>query len=128
MLRSLTGQDLKVGGEGMRAFYDKMLVDKANAIGKKYGARVQQSTINGHDPETGIEDTENVGPRTSVHVLPITPELKRAALTKGFPMFAAGGLTAGSLAGSQSAGQAPDPNAQMLNALRGQVSQPTPPM
>ena len=38
----LTGQDLKVGGEGMRAFYDKMLVDKANAIGKKYGARVTQ--------------------------------------------------------------------------------------
>ena len=35
------GLDLKVGGEGMKSFYDKMLVDKANAIGKKYGAKVE---------------------------------------------------------------------------------------
>lgn len=41
----LSGLDLKVGGEGMKAFYDKMLVDRANALGKKYGAKVEQKEI-----------------------------------------------------------------------------------
>jgi len=37
--------DLKVGGEGMKKFYDKMLVDKANAIGKKFGAKVEYKSL-----------------------------------------------------------------------------------
>lgn len=37
----LDGVDLDVGGEGMKAFYDKMLVNKANDIGKKFGAKVE---------------------------------------------------------------------------------------
>lgn len=45
------GQNLKVGGEGMKQFYDKMLVDKANALGKKYGARVNQIG-EGNEPNT----------------------------------------------------------------------------
>lgn len=40
-IHQLSGADLKVGGEGMKAFYDKMLVNKANALGKKYGAQVE---------------------------------------------------------------------------------------
>lgn len=39
------GVDLKVGGEGMKEFYDKMLVNKANALGKKFGARVGQHDV-----------------------------------------------------------------------------------
>ena len=46
----MSGLDLKVGGEGMRAFYDKMLVDKANAIGKKHGARVEQGPLPAEKP------------------------------------------------------------------------------
>jgi hypothetical protein len=42
---TLEGLDLKVGGEGMKAFYDKMLVDKANAIAKKYGGKVEDKNI-----------------------------------------------------------------------------------
>lgn len=42
---TLSGQDLKIGGEGMKKFYDKMLVDKANAIGKKFGAKVEQKEL-----------------------------------------------------------------------------------
>jgi Inorganic Pyrophosphatase len=37
----LSGLDLKVGGEGMKGFYDQMLVNKANAIGKKFGTQVE---------------------------------------------------------------------------------------
>lgn len=39
---SLENVDLKVGGEGMKGFYDKMLVDKANALGKKFGVKVEK--------------------------------------------------------------------------------------
>jgi hypothetical protein len=63
---TITGIDLTVGGEGMKGFYDKMLVDYANKIGKKWGAKVEDATINvvhsGDDPYviasagTGIDD------------------------------------------------------------------------
>jgi hypothetical protein len=41
------GQNLKVGGEGMKAFYDEMLVNYANKLGKKYGVKVEMSDIGG---------------------------------------------------------------------------------
>lgn len=41
----LSGLDLKVGGEGMKGFYDKILVDFANKFGKKYGAKVDETRV-----------------------------------------------------------------------------------
>jgi hypothetical protein len=80
------GIDLKVGGEGMKAFYDKMLVDKANALGKKHGARVEQQTIDKpYVDQFGKTKQEQAQP---VHVLRITPQLREAAM-KGFPLFSA---------------------------------------
>lgn len=38
----LSGLDLKIGGEGMKGFYDKELVNIANDLGKRYGARVEK--------------------------------------------------------------------------------------
>jgi GGDEF domain-containing protein len=43
--KSLEGLDLKVGGEGMKGFYDKILVDFANKFGKKFGAKVGESAL-----------------------------------------------------------------------------------
>lgn len=40
------GLDLKVGGTGMKGFYDKIIVDYANKFGKKFGSRVQSVGIN----------------------------------------------------------------------------------
>jgi len=37
----LEGDDLDIGGEGMRKYYDKMVVSQANTIGKKFGAKVE---------------------------------------------------------------------------------------
>jgi hypothetical protein len=39
------GADLKVGGEGMKGFYDKMLVDYANKFGKRFGTKVEDLNI-----------------------------------------------------------------------------------
>jgi hypothetical protein len=48
-----SGVDLKVGGEGMRGFYDKMLPAAAEKIGKVGGARVEDATIGASAKEAG---------------------------------------------------------------------------
>lgn len=40
-----SGLDLKVGGKGMTDFYDKLLVNKANELGKKFGAKVERAEL-----------------------------------------------------------------------------------
>ncbi len=45
-VRELNGVDLRVGGEGMLKFYDDMLVNVANKLGKKYGARAEMGQTN----------------------------------------------------------------------------------
>lgn len=49
---TLTGLDLKVGGEGMKGFYDKIIPDYARKFGKQWGAKVGESEI----PEVGGAD------------------------------------------------------------------------
>jgi hypothetical protein len=41
----LRGNDISVGGEGMKGFYDKMLPDYLNTYGKPYGAQVQMDSV-----------------------------------------------------------------------------------
>ncbi len=43
----LEGLDLKVGGEGMKGFYDKILPNFLNKYGKKWGAKVEDTHIKG---------------------------------------------------------------------------------
>ncbi len=42
----ISGDNLMIGGEGMRGFYDRMLVNTANKLGKKFGAKVGEAQIN----------------------------------------------------------------------------------
>ena len=44
-LQVLENPDLKVGGEGMKGFYDKIVPDIANKLGKPFGAKVGDTTI-----------------------------------------------------------------------------------
>jgi hypothetical protein len=78
-----SGEGLKVGGEGMKAFYDKMLVDKMNALGRKFGSKVEKQNINLRNKGAAPSDYET----KPVHVFPITPELRNHIKTKGFPLF-----------------------------------------
>ena len=43
--KQLSGIDLKVGGEGLKRLYDKVVVNSANKIGKKHGAKVGVITL-----------------------------------------------------------------------------------
>lgn len=57
-VKQLQGLDLKVGGEGMKGFYDKILPDFMRKYVKKWGAKVERSTIN----KGGTPITEYRGP------------------------------------------------------------------
>lgn len=47
MWKKLSGLDLKVGGEGMRAFYDQMLPQMVNKYVKKWGGKVGETKLPG---------------------------------------------------------------------------------
>jgi hypothetical protein len=54
--KTLSGLDLKVGGEGMKAFYDQIVPKLAGKLGKKFGSKVEDVKVN---TETEIfSDTE----------------------------------------------------------------------
>jgi hypothetical protein len=72
--RALTDLDLQVGGEGMRKYYDDIVRNEMNKLGKPHGVQVKQGTI------------ESSG-RTPVHYMDIPPSLKEQLLTKGMPLF-----------------------------------------
>jgi hypothetical protein len=71
--------------EGNRVWYDKILVNKLNEIGKPYGAKVEWRAF--------PEFEENA----RIVVFPITPALRNAALEKGFAKFSLTPLGAGAL-------------------------------
>ena len=62
-LRSLTGEDLKIGGEKLKSFYDGMIKNYASKFGKKFGARVGTTEINPYDDEavSGTRVMERLG-------------------------------------------------------------------
>lgn len=90
-VQTISGLDLSVGGEGMKGFYDKIIPEYLSKLGKKYGAKVGQTEL----PALTWDEIKRYGKQTSkqkIHYLELTPELKRAALEEGFPMFAIGGM------------------------------------
>jgi len=111
----LAGDDIKVGGEGMKGFYDKIVPNFLNQFGKKYGAKVQTvplalPTIAEHFgqteeqfqalPQDVQEDMHRrfeyqrgkTTPKTAlVHTFPITPEMREDVTKNGVPLYAEGG-------------------------------------
>ncbi len=41
----IEGKDFTVGGEGMKGFYDKIIPDAANKLGKKFGTKVGETKV-----------------------------------------------------------------------------------
>lgn len=105
----LRGLDLKVGGEGMSGFYDKIVPAYMGKLGKKFGAKVEnirfphyvvdhgrgsESSTPGreHDLELAERNARSNSAKVKdksivAHSMTITPELKRAAVGEGFPLF-----------------------------------------
>jgi hypothetical protein len=91
----LEGEGLNVGGEGMKAFYDRNLVNITNDIIKKYGGKVGPVDVNMKDTvkrkisigESAVTRTEDRTPNLATkNGFTITPQLREAA-SSGFPLF-----------------------------------------
>ena len=67
-------EGLRIGGEGMRGFYDQMLPAFMNKYGKKWGVKVEDIDL--PDLEDGL----------TAHAVPVTEEMK-ASVMEGQPMF-----------------------------------------
>lgn len=115
-MHMLTGQDIKVGGEGMKGFYDKKVPNILNSIGKKYGVKTQ---LGGYklpgDPSQRGDASERLGVAhvpladmnpeqvqafnqrlddanaKHLHHFPITEEMRKDVLTNGLPLYSQGG-------------------------------------
>jgi hypothetical protein len=69
--KKYSGLDLEVGGEGMKGFYDKILVDYAKKLGKKFDSQVK---------DISLDDNE-------FHSMEITDKLKQQVVGQGFELF-----------------------------------------
>jgi hypothetical protein len=81
----LKGDDLTIGGEGMKKYYDDIYPKFLDKYGKKYGASVGETKIktgNAYAQTKGIPATE------TIRYLDITPQMKEGT-SKGQPLFAA---------------------------------------
>ena len=104
----LEGEDLNIGGEGMKGFYDKKVPNILNGIGKKYGVKTELGghTIQGRGRERTEEEfrqaTQNVPferhkefdyePKPiPVHYFPITEEMRQDVKKNGIPLYESGG-------------------------------------
>lgn len=67
------GVDLKVGGEGMRAFYDQILPSEVNKYAKKWGGKVGSTSLDGSN-RSGVIDGDKV--YFTVNGVDITDPLK----------------------------------------------------
>ena len=93
--RVLEGNDMQTGGEGMKAFYDKLLPGRLKEIVRKLGHEAQL------EPVTIKHGTRKKGEphQTALHSLVMTPELKESIL-KGMPAYKQGGdVSEGCVAG-----------------------------
>ena len=79
--RELSGENLRVGGEGMKGFYDNILPKSLDKLGKKFGAKVGKTDMDG----------------VEVWQMDITPQMRESVVTKGQPLFAIPAIGAGLL-------------------------------
>jgi len=90
---NLRGVDLKVGGKGMRGFYDKILPPAVNKMVKKHGVKVEDGKIVATDyGKKGRPADANPAYDVyhKVHSLVITPSM-RQEIMRGQPTFQRGG-------------------------------------
>jgi len=89
----LEGEDLDIGGEGMKGFYDRMVPSFLNKFGKKHGVQVQQGALTVPDEVSmGAGAKANMGDKVApVHTFDITPQMREDVLKNGIPRYEDGG-------------------------------------
>jgi N12 class adenine-specific DNA methylase len=83
----LTGEELKVGGEGMKGFYDQILPKEIGKYVKKWGAKVEEGEV--VTQPAYAEDPSGFPDKTaSIWKVAITPEMRESIKNEGQAAFA----------------------------------------
>jgi hypothetical protein len=83
-LGTIKGDDLTIGGEGMKKYYNEIYPAFLNKIGKKYGAQVGETQI--PTDRSTIDGMPSMYPnKETVRYLDITPEMRKA-IKEGQPL------------------------------------------
>jgi hypothetical protein len=96
-VQSLSGVDLQVGGEGMKGFYDNILPKSLDKLGKKFGAKVGKTFIEGERTRDADGFPSMYPEKIEVWQMDITPQMRESVTTKGQPLFAIPAIGAGLL-------------------------------
>lgn len=104
-MRYLEGLDLKVGGEGMRGFYDEILPKALQKIGREHGVKVQRGGVETKSITKTVDDRYSVTGDPKIYstleearkaasepifYIDIPQSLRDAAMRRGFPLFSGG--------------------------------------
>lgn len=100
------GVDLKIGGEGMKGFYDQIIPKALEKLGKEHGVKVKTEKINNLNEDALYKKYEaegydageverlvakdmlkKGGGNQVVHYIDLPQSLKDQAIGKGFPLF-----------------------------------------
>ena len=73
---TIDGENLKIGGEGMRGFYDQMLPRFMDKYGKKWGVKTHDINL------PRLEKSAQ-----TMHAIDVTTEMRETVLDEGQPMF-----------------------------------------
>jgi hypothetical protein len=100
--KRISGNDISIGGEGMKLFYDEQLPGFLNKYGQPYGSQVSPFDIVTHPekstpqvaapgidyfPEPAVEPAKTA----TLHGFDITPEMREELINKGLPLYKQGG-------------------------------------
>lgn len=109
--------NLRIGGEGMRAFYDQILPNFMNKYGKKWGVKVGEVTM------------PNLAENNTMHSVDITPAMRESVM-QGQPLFSLRQPTAEEMADIKAEREAIEreakANGTWLKAPNGQPTNLTP--
>jgi hypothetical protein len=127
---AFSGLDLQVGGEGMKGFYDKILPDYLNSLGKPYGTQVGKIAINTPNEKLwSIEDAANFhgmspakyldhpnraqlesqflqarnNQTINLHSFDITPQMRQEITSKGLPLYSVPAIEGAAVTGAGAA-------------------------
>jgi hypothetical protein len=109
-VHTIKGEGLKIGGEGMKGFYDQIIPKAIEKLGKEHGVKVQYNagkvgrSLEDELKNRGLSEKsfnelslsqrnkilEKVDAGKPVHYIDIPQSLKDQATKKGFPLFATG--------------------------------------
>jgi hypothetical protein len=83
---SFSGNDLTVGGEGMKGFYDQILPNEIGKYVKKWGAKVEEGELDNRQPEDNAYYEEPKPEHfTPIWKIKITPEMRESIQQGGQP-------------------------------------------